>query len=394
MGLLTILSGDNTSEAEVFIDNKSIGEIPITNLSLQEGSYEISFKKSGYISEKPFYIIEVLENKLTKFNELKMVKTKKIHILTYPVTGATVYIDGIRVSEKTNLSETISIGKHFIRIEHEHYETIDSSITVAQLTSDFTFKLEELSYVVNFSTMPSGCTVYIDGQRKGQTYFVQDLSLGIHWLSFEKDGFLKKTKKISVTKPLIVAPKLFPSSYVILGADYGLDQYHINLGYVAKGILFSAGLQINANSNKIDEGALAISNVIVDDIGTYNKEDGRIYSDSLELSFNLKIGFTIKKPIVFLVIAGCSFIQTDKFQKVYRAQHDYLAQNNGDVIFEGELFSEPYLTKNAYTAFTAGLMIPIARTIYLSGEYYTNSDIGPGFSFGLGFMLGTHLKGK
>jgi hypothetical protein len=391
MGSLSINTGINSSGAEVIINDKIVGEIPMTNIPLQEGSYEVRFKKSNFISEKSVYIIEVSENKLTDFKDLKMVNTQKVHITTSPVTGATVYIDNKQLSDRTNLNVTLGIGEHSIKIEVEHYKPCIRTFTVDQGHDEFNFELEELSYPVSFNTKPSYSYVYIDGISKGQTPLKINLPLGSYTVRYKRDNFLRKMKTISISEPTTIDIKLFPGSYWILGADYGLDQYRFNIGYVVEGILFSIGLQYNANSNSIDANELAIENVIVDDINQYDKEYARIY-DSTKVSFNVKLGFTIKKPIVFLITAGCSFIQTDKFQKVYKAKHDYIAQYSGGVIYKGDLFSEPFLTKNTYTAITAGIMLPIARTIYLSAEYYTNSDIGPGFSFGLGFMLGTKLR--
>jgi hypothetical protein len=389
MGSLAILSGINAQGAEVSINGNRVGEIPIPNLELQEGSYEMSFKKTGYISENPTYTIEVSENKQTIFKDLKMINTRKIHITTSPVNGATVYIDNKGLPDKTGLNVILSIGVHTIRLEREHYKTENLTFTVDRDHDEFNFNLEELSYKVSFSTKPSLSSVFVNG-KSGETPVDISLPLGRHEVSFIKDGCLRKNKSIFVSEPMAFKTKLFPSSYLILGGEYGLDQYRLNLGGVAKGVLISVGIQRNANSNKLSESDLAIKNVIVDDIKLYSKEDGRIYnSDSTETSCNLKLGFTIKKPIVFIVTIGCSFIQTDKFQRVYKAKHDYTAPNSGTIIYKGELFSEPYMTKNVYTAITGGLFIPIARRLYISADYYSTSDIGPGFSFGFGFIFKT-----
>jgi len=391
MGSLSVLGGDNSSGSEVFINNKKVGEVPITNLILQEGTYTVNFKKSGYISEKAGYMIEVNENKLTNFKDLKMINTKKVRINTKPVTGATVYIDGNLISDKTNLSLTLGVGAHSVRIEREHYKSLTKSIVVDQWNDEFTFSLDELSYPVLFNTKPSNSELYIDGILKGTTPVTLDVPLGKHKVTYNRENSLMKRNSISINKPTTITTKLFPANYYILGGDYGLEQYRFNFGFVVSGFLVSTGLQINERLNSFNENDLAIKNVVVADINIYDKEDGRIY-DTAKISFNFKLGYTIKKPIVFIITAGCSFIQTDKFQKVYSAKHDYISENNGQIIYKGDFFSEPYLTKNAYTAFTAGIMLPIARTLYVSAEYYSNSNIGPGFTFGLGFMLGTKLK--
>jgi hypothetical protein len=387
MGNLTISSGINAVGSEVWINDKKIGEIPIYNYTLQEGLYQLRFVKSKFLSEKPTYTVEIQENKLTNFKDLKMVDTKKVRITTSPVTGATIYIDGNLITDKSNLSVTLGIGTHIIRIVHEHYKTSTQKFTVDLGFDVYNFELEELTYPVSFNTKPLLFSdLYIDGVFKCKTPATIDLSLGKHKIEIQNTSCLNKKKVIFVSRPKVVNTKLFPLEYFFIGADYGLDQYRANIGFNSERVLLSLGIQKNANSNEINENELKIKNVLVDDINIYNKEYGRIY-DSLRLSYNFKVGFTFKKPIVFVITIGCSFIQTDKYQKVYEAKHDYLAQNSGRIIYKGDLFSVPTLTKNAYTAVTGGLIIPIAQIFYLSMDYYSTSDIGPGFSFGLGFMF-------
>lgn len=391
MGSLSILSGINASGAEVLINGNRVGKIPISNLALQEGSYEVRFKRSDFISEKSVYTIEVLESKLTNFRDLKMINTRKVHITTSPVSGATVYIDNdnIPLSDKTNLYVTLGIGDHSIKVEREHYKPYSKNFTVDQENEEFNFELEELSYTVSFYSKPSNSNVIIDGVLQGRTPISIQLPLGSHRVKLENDGYLNKTKTLFVTEPSSLKTKLFPSSYLILGADYGLDQYRFSAGYVIKGVLISFGMQYNESTNKeMTANNLGIENVTVEDINLYDEEDGRIYvTASKSLSFNAKLGFTVKKPFVFLLTIGCSNIQTDKFQKIYTAKHDYIGENYGDIIIKGNLFSVPYYSIKTYTVFTTGIMLPITNWIYCSADYYSNSDIGSGVSFGLGFML-------
>ncbi len=388
MGLLSILSGMNASGAEVTINGKKVGNIPVEKLALQEGTYIVSFTKSGFMSEMSSYSVEVLENKLTDFKEFKMINAKNVAITTSPAMGATVYIDGNLLSDKSNLHVKLGIGKHTIKIEREHYESLVREFTVDQQNDAFNFNLEESAYQVSITTKPSGSKVYVDGADKGISSLSIDMPLGSHSLMFKKSGYLTKKKIISVNKPMTVYTKLFPSSYRILGADYGVGQYGLNVGITRNRLLLMVGIHKNLNPYKINQTDVVIENVTAYDIGQNVKESGRIYSaDSVNYPLNFKLGYTIKKPFIFVVTAGCAIIQTDKFQKAYKAEHDYLAGNSGPIIHSGDLFSEPYLTKHAYTAITGGLFVPIAQTMYLSVDYYSDSDIGPGFSFGLGFII-------
>lgn len=388
MGMLSILSGNNADGAEVTINGRKVGKIPVGKLSLQEGTYTINFEKSGFMAEMSTYSVDILENKLTDFKGLKMINAKNVAITTSPVRGATVYIDDKVLSEKSNLHVKLGIGKHSIKIEREHYESLVKEFTVDQENDAFNFNLVESAYEVSVSTKPEGSDILVDGVIRGVSPLSLNMPLGSHSLMFKNSGYLTKRKIISVSKPMSLHTKLFPSSYLILGADYGLSQYGLNAGFAVDGILVMAGVHKNLNTNNLSKNNLAMENVTAYDISQDMKEIGRIYSaDSVNYPFNFKLGFTVKKPFIFVVTAGCAIIQTDKFQKIYKASHDYIAQNSGTIIHAGDLFSEPYLTKHAYTAITGGLFVPIAQTLYLSVDYYSDSDIGPGLSFGLGFII-------
>ena len=217
MGSLSILSGVNATGSEVIINNKKVGEIPLVNLALQEGNYNVSFNKSGFVSEKSSYTISILENKLNKFEDLNMVNTKKIKIITEPESGASVYIDNKLINEKSNLSVALAVGQHSVKIVHEHYESLDNiRITVDNEHDVFTFKLKELSYATSFHKKRGSCQVIIDGQLYGNTPQDVTLPLGNHKIEFRQKGFFTKHQNIYVDKPLWVNVKLINKSRTLL----------------------------------------------------------------------------------------------------------------------------------------------------------------------------------
>lgn len=210
MGSLSILKGINASGAEIFINNKKVGEIPTSNpLVLQEGSYEVRFTKPNFLSEKSAYTLEVLENKLTNFNDLKMINSRKVQIASIPENGATVYIDNKLMPDKTNLNVTLEIGEHSIKMEQEHYKTFEKTFVVDNVNDKIEFKLEKLSYPVFFVSRPTASKVIIDGKLSGVTPIEIKLPFGSHQIKFEKDHYYSKNKSLDVSKQTSVDMKLF-----------------------------------------------------------------------------------------------------------------------------------------------------------------------------------------
>jgi len=219
MGTLSILSGINTSGAEIIINNKKVGEIPTAKaLNLQEGSYEIGFNKPGFISEKPVYLVEVMENKQTNFKDLKMITSRKIQITSSPENGATVYIDNKLLTDKTDLYMTLAIGEHSIKMEREHYKPLEKTFVVDNIHDKFDFKLEALSYKISFASRPTSSNVIIDGVFRGVTPLDVPLTTGSHQIKVERDHYFSKNKTINVNEPASYKMKIFNKRMVLVYA--------------------------------------------------------------------------------------------------------------------------------------------------------------------------------
>jgi hypothetical protein len=377
---------EDANKAIVYVDNIKIGNIPIFKYSLLQGKHAIKIEKTNFTSV--LKLVEITENLDTKV-DMPLYSTVKVGITTDP-SDAKISIDNKQIGT-SNLSTKLNVGTHQIIIQKENYQTKSETITIHENdpSCKFAYTLTPSNYNIFVNSKPSDADVYINKIYQGKTPLNLKLPYGSKHLKLSSPGFLNKNNTILVDKSMTLDKKLFPSRFFILGADYGLDQIRFNLGMVTSGILFEAGVQANMCKNKsVQTGDLEIENVNIYDENLYKEEYGRIYiDDTTNLSLNFKLGFTVKKPFVFMITMGYSFIQTDRFQKVYSAQHDYLAENSNIVINKGGLFSTPYGTTNEYNALTAGVVLPIAQILYLSADYYSNSDMGPGFSFGLGIII-------
>lgn len=389
MGTLSINSENRLSNIEVLIDSIYVGTLPINNLPMQEGSHNVIFNKLGNITEKSIYSFEIFENRLTILEDIKMIDSKNVTILTEPKNASNVSIDN-KIQNINDPDLKLSIGNHTIRILMDHYISYENNFIVNNENNSFFFKLEPQPYLVSITTKPTSSSIFLDGIFIGKSPIRKQITYGTHKLHIEKDDFLNLKKNLYVNESSTFNINLYPSSYNILGVEYGLDQVGLNLGTINKGFLFLVGVKTNLHT-QYNTDAVDFKNVSVSDLNIYDKEIGREYvSSSNAFSFNTRLGITISKPTFFLLTAGCSFIQTNQFQKVYMAKHDYMGENYGQIMLKGALFTEPDYYQKTYFVFTTGLMLPILKSFYCNIEYYSNSDIGPGVSLGLGLMLVKH----
>ena len=389
VGLLNIPASDDNVGADVYVDKKIIGKIPITNYKLLVGKHEIRFYKEHFLPNKENYFVNIIENKSVTFDNFEISRVKKIRIVTEPKTGAKVYIDGNPGYRKSNFTIKLSEGIHQIKIVKKHYKTYESSFVVDEHKDTHVFTLEKATYEATFDSSPSS-DVYVDGDYKGRSPLTINLPDGYHKVTYKRSGVLTESHTYNINE---YGEKhhsnLYPSSFSFMGGNYGVGQIGLDMGLTYNRLFFGIGFYSQLKKDQIDVSELTLDRIEVDDIDSYGKEYGRVYPEgksNKNTSMGLKIGYLFRWPFPFVLSVGGASITTDMYYKVHKAHSDY--ESYGQVVLlKGELFSERELKKNEVLAFTGGIMIPLFKTVYISGEYYSNSDVGPGFSFGIGFLL-------
>jgi len=389
LAYLTIPIKQNNRGAEVYIDNKMIGEIPIKNYPILEGVHHIKFYKDSYLSNKPSYMINVEEDEKMIFDSFKLSHIKKIRIVTKPKNRAKVYIDGRLQSSKTDFNVKLSVGVHNIRIVKNHYKVIEESFVVDEQKDTHVFYIKRDSYRTVFDTTPTS-EVFVDGIYKGTTPQSVYLTYGWHKVKYKEKGIMTESHKYFINESgEKFHSKLYPSDIAFLGATYGVGQISFELGGSYSRFFIAGSLVIPLQKNPIEVNELTIHNVEVVDIDSYGEEFARVYPDGADnesTGLGLKLGFLFRKPFPFIITGGGVSVITDKFYKVHKAKNNY--ESNGTIVLpKGDLFSEKELVENKYHSLSAGIIIPLFRTIYESGENYTQSELGAGIVVGVGFIL-------
>ena len=147
-GYLTVTG---TPEADVFIDGKYIGKVPLVRYELDPGTYSIRVAKSGYKEFRDTITI--------KAGEETEVEAELERAPTPPGTGrvciksnppfAWIIIDGKHTWKQTNAPDEppecfdLSPGDHTIRLEKDGYKPYETIITVIAGTEEtYEFTLE------------------------------------------------------------------------------------------------------------------------------------------------------------------------------------------------------------------------------------------------------------
>ena len=144
MGTFSISPGINAENADVYINDEKIGQLPINNLPLQEGDYRLVIKKKGFVMKKREITFQIQENALTPMKNVEMVNLKEVTIESSP-SGATVIIDNKTVGT-TPLNIKVGIGEHSLTLEHENYDALVKGFEVTPENSSFNYTLNPKSF--------------------------------------------------------------------------------------------------------------------------------------------------------------------------------------------------------------------------------------------------------
>jgi hypothetical protein len=117
------------------------------------------------------------------------------------VEGAAVFLDGNRVGEAPFTEESISVGRHEVRVELEGYEPFVRDVRIRPgRREDITAELSVLAPSLRIVSDVPGATVFLDRNYIGTTPVdIKDVSPGEHELTVSAEGFDMHAETVEVT---------------------------------------------------------------------------------------------------------------------------------------------------------------------------------------------------
>ena len=177
-------------DAELLIDNKpyllnELGEM-VEPLKLNNGSYSYTVSAKDYHEEKGTFIVDG-----AKFE--KTVKLKPAHGFLKVsgegvLNGARVYVDGNNAGTAPYTSGRLSSGSHTVRIvKHKYKESSETVVIRDGETLEYRPVLQADFATVTLKSA-AGADIYINGQKKGQSPWTEDLRTGVYTFEAVMDG--------------------------------------------------------------------------------------------------------------------------------------------------------------------------------------------------------------
>lgn len=232
--------------ANVVIDGKNYvpDQFGMVQVLLNNGSYQYSISAKSYHEERGTFII----------NGEKIAKTIKLQPnfgwVKVPgqgaLEGASVYIDDALIGQAPVTSKNIPSGTHTIRIVKQMYKTFEEQIMVKD-NAILEFAPSLIADFANISlATETGCTIYVNGERKGTASWSGKLATGTYIFESRKDGH----RTAMLTKDISAVPE--NQSYIIPAPTPILGSIHIK-STPAMADIYIDGVKLNDQTPMMKE---------------------------------------------------------------------------------------------------------------------------------------------
>ena len=249
-------------DSKIFIDRNYFGvveDIPV--IPLNEGTYRISVKKSGFISTPPEEVVTIYpgDTTLLIFQQVRTSATRgkseggraRVQLgtleVTANITGARIFLNDEDTGKDTDYVFTnLAPGVYRVKLVREGYRSVpeEQRITISpeNTTGEAAFELIKEYEQVRITTNPLQGEIYIDGELQGKGSFSGQLKIGEHNISFGKiEGYkTPRSRRITVraNSPVQLDVKYFPQMQ-ILAEVTGNGNVHTEKCEVLTGYTFS-----------------------------------------------------------------------------------------------------------------------------------------------------------
>jgi len=121
-----------------------------------------------------------------------------LDVISTPV-GASISINGKEYGTTPNTINKLLIGEYTVQLSKTGYANVAKTINIAEGKSGEINETLIYGRAVTINSTPSGATLFIDGNKIGNTPYSGSLAFGSHSLRIEKDG-KKAEKSISISQ--------------------------------------------------------------------------------------------------------------------------------------------------------------------------------------------------
>ena len=194
IGWLKVETGTSSKGAYLYVDGQYVSDVPAT-VALTAGAHKIAVKKDLYLDQELNVTIQA--NKVVE-QSVNLVKNYSDVTIFSPVSGASIYVDGVCVGSEKSKTVSLLYGDHKIKVACWGYKDYEGVVTVTSTTSSLTIPSLEpkVGYLV-VNTNEKGAIVKADGKVIGTQ---SSLRIGRYSVVVSKPGYTDYKQTVQVTE--------------------------------------------------------------------------------------------------------------------------------------------------------------------------------------------------
>ena len=217
--------------AEVYINDSLIGNTPIKNHEIPQGTYNIKITKDGYKDYEETFTLDGKERTISPTLEKS---TTALYVTTTP-SGAQVSIDNRSIGKTPIKNHEIPQGTYNIKITKDGYKDYEETFTLDGKERTISPTLEKSTTALYVTTTPSGAQVSIDNRSIGKTPIKNhEIPQGTYNIKITKDGYKDYEETFTLDgKERTISPTLEKSTTALYvtttpsGAQVSIDNRSI-----------------------------------------------------------------------------------------------------------------------------------------------------------------------
>ena len=238
--LNTVREVSSTNYVDVVFENAmSTSDIYLNGIRIATGSwngpiiaatYLVEVRQEDYVPYSTIVTLNSNENgRVINLPELEPM-TGTVSITSQPA-DVTVYMDGVSVGTTPLTKDKVPIGNHKIELRKKNYRTAmtDVEVKYGETSSVNVEMIDEFKLTVRSD--PSGASISINGDDKGQTPYSADMQSGDYLVRLSKPGYIPYKKQIhlggdDLDISFTLERKILAANNVYAGGGY-------SIGYVS-----------------------------------------------------------------------------------------------------------------------------------------------------------------
>ena len=192
-------SQSDLAGASVYVDDKYVGQAPISNIQLSSGSHSIRIIKEMYEAYNATFTISDEENK--RITPTLVPDFAEVTLKTGP--GADIYING-ELKGRASWKGRLASGSYMFESRQQGHVPYQMPFDITNLDNGKTITIETPTPIYGslvISTTPAKAKISINGEYIGESpKFISNQIIGKYTVTAEKEGYEKQTRTVEVTE--------------------------------------------------------------------------------------------------------------------------------------------------------------------------------------------------